>query len=59
MELIYDISEYLGVPNEHVNIDKVHLNNVWFSTAAGAKFTCKTIRGGKRLKKNSIRLDID
>ena len=57
MELIYEIAEYLNVPNEFISIDKVVGVHVWFSTTSGAQYSCKTVRGGKHLKKNSIRHD--
>lgn len=55
MELIYEIAEYLDVPNEFLSIDSIVGDIVWFSTKAGARYTCKTVRAGKHLKKNSIR----
>lgn len=57
MELIYEIAEYLDLPNEFISIESVFGNIVWFHTTAGARYTCKTVRGGKHLKKNSIRHD--
>ena len=57
MELIYEIAEYLDVPNEFISIDMVVGTNVWFSTKAGARYSCSTVRGGKHLKNNSIRHD--
>jgi hypothetical protein len=57
MELIYEIAEYLNVPNEFIMIDMVVGANVWFSTTTGAQYSCATVRGGKHLKKNSIRHD--
>lgn len=57
MELIYAIADYFGVPNEFITINSVKGDIVWFSTKAGAQYTCKTVRGGKYLKKNSIRGD--
>jgi len=56
MELIFAIADYLEIPNEFVFIDKVCGNVVWFHTAPGAQYTCKTVRG-KFLKKNSVRAD--
>ena len=55
MELIYEIAEYLDIPNEFITIDKVIGSDVWFSTTAGAQYSCSTVRGGKHLKKNSVR----
>lgn len=55
MELIFAIADYLNIPNEFVSIDKVIGNYCWFSTKAGAQYSCKTVRNGKYLKKNSIR----
>jgi hypothetical protein len=55
MDLIYEIAEYFDIPNEFITIDSVIGNIAWFSLKAGAQYTCKTTRGGKRLKKNSIR----
>lgn len=57
MELIYEIAEYFGIPNEFIFIDSASGDVVWFRTKAGARYTCKTIRHGKHLKKNSIRND--
>ena len=57
MELIFAIADYLEIPNEFVFIDRVGDNIVWFHTSAGAAYTCLTVRGGKFLKKNSIRVD--
>lgn len=56
MELIYDLAEYLDIPNEFITIDGVFGDLVWFSTTAGARYTCTTVRNGKRLKKHSIRV---
>lgn len=56
MELIYAIAEYLGIPNEFITIDRAVGSSVWFSTKAGAKYSCSTVRNGKYLKKNSIRV---
>ena len=60
MELIFAIADYLDIPNEFVFIDKVSGDLVWFHLSTGRSlywqhFTCKTVRGGKFLKKNSIR----
>jgi hypothetical protein len=57
MELIYSIAEYLQIPNEFITIDKVYDDIAWFSTKQGSKYSCKTVRNGKFLKKNSIRID--
>ena len=56
MELIFAIADVLNRPNEFVFIDKVCGNLIWFHTAPGAQYTCKTARG-KFLKKNSVRVD--
>lgn len=56
MELIYEIAEYMNIPNEFITINKVIGNIAWFSTKAGAQYSCSTVRDGKHLKKNSIRL---
>lgn len=60
MELIHAIAEYLEVPNERVNIQKVIGEYVWFEILNGGnnpQYSCRTVRGGKYLKKNSIRID--
>lgn len=57
MELYYEIADYLNIPNEFITINKVSGSLVWFSTKAGAHYSCKTVRNGKHLKKNSIRID--
>jgi hypothetical protein len=57
MILIYEIAEYLNIPNEFISIDLVVGNIAWFSTTSGARYSCTTVRGGKHLKKNSIRHD--
>lgn len=58
MELIYAIAQELNIPNECIKINQVIDDIVWFSVSStGAKYSCKTIRGGKYLKKNSIRID--
>ena len=57
MGLLYEIAEYLDIPNEFITIDKAIGVNVWFHTKAGAKYSCSTVRNGKHLKKNSIRID--
>ena len=56
MELIYAIAEYLDIPNEHITINNAAGSLIWFSTKHGSQYTCQTVRGGKFLKKNSIRL---
>ena len=55
MELIYEIAEYLDMPNEFIKIDMVVGNCVFFSTKYGAKYSCTSVRNGKHLKKNSVR----
>lgn len=55
MEMIYAIADYFDIPNEFISIEVVIGNNVWFRTKAGARYSCSTVRGGKHLKKNSIR----
>jgi len=55
MDLIFDIAEYLDIPNEYIKIDMVIGNMVWFSTKTGKQYTATSIRNGKRLKKDSIR----
>lgn len=57
MEIIYAIAEYFDVPNEEIIINKAVGNSIWFSTKAGARYSATTVRGGKFLKKNSIRID--
>jgi hypothetical protein len=57
MELIYEIAEYLNIPNEFIFIDEVSGGYAYFHIKDGARYTCKTIRNGKHLKKNSIRID--
>ena len=57
MEIIYAIAKYLNIPNEFVTINKAVGNCIWFSTKAGAKYSATTVRGGKFLKKHSIRID--
>ena len=57
MELIYAIAQEMNVPNEFINIDKVIGDFAWFSTKAGGRYSCRTVRNGKYLKKNSIRVD--
>lgn len=59
MELIYAIANELNIPNEFINIDRVSSNVVWFSLKSGARYTCKTVRNGKYLKKHSIRADFN
>ena len=59
MELIYEIAESLNIPNELISINVIDGDYVWFSTEAGSRFFCKTVRNGKHLKKNSIRHDFD
>ena len=56
MELICAIAEYLDVPNEFVTIDKV-VGDCCFFSVRGAGYNCFTVRGGKFLKKNSVRKD--
>jgi hypothetical protein len=56
MELIHAIAEYFDLPNEIIIIDKALGNIAWFRIN-GAEYSCKTVRNGKYLKKNSIRLD--
>jgi len=55
MELIYAIAEYFNIPNEYVTIEQQQGDVVYFRLSAGAGYSCKTVRGGKYLKKNSIR----
>lgn len=57
MKLIYAIADYLGIPNEFIFIDKVSDDCVWFHTKAGANYSCRTVRNGKYLKNNSVRID--
>ena len=57
MELIFQIADYLDIPNEFVFIDKVIGVTVWFHVSTGAAYTCDTVRCGKFLKKNSIRVN--
>ena len=59
MELIYAIAEYLEVPNEYIKIDSVIDGLAFFHDTRSplVKYSCKTIRSGKYLKKNSIRRD--
>ena len=57
MELIFAIADYLEIPNELVFIDKVSGDLVWFHISSGASYTCKTVRCGKWLKKNSVRVE--
>jgi hypothetical protein len=59
MELIYAIADNLGIPNEFIIMDKVDAkgNCAWFHTKAGARYSCRTVRNGKFLKKNSVRID--
>ena len=57
MGLIFAIADYFEIPNEFVFIDKVGGDIVWFHIAAGASYTCRTVRSGKFLKKNSIRVN--
>jgi len=59
MELIYAIAIDLGIPNEFIIMDKVdeQSNCAWFHTKAGARYSCRTVRNGKFLKKNSVRID--
>ncbi|MBP8274344.1 MAG: hypothetical protein KAY59_07910 [Acidobacteria bacterium] len=57
MELIYELAAYLDIPNELISIEKVCDNIVWFRTTTGARYTCLTVRNGRRLKKNSVRPD--
>ena len=56
MELLYAIADYLEVPNEFVVIDSVSDDLVWFHVKS-MRYTCKTTRNGKFLKKHSIRRD--
>lgn len=56
MELLYAIGEYLGVPQEWINITRVDGAYVWFNVRCQASYTCKISRG-KYLAKNSIRVD--
>jgi hypothetical protein len=55
MELIYAIAEYFKVPNEWITITQASDNLAWFRLN-GVLYSCKTVRKGKYLKKNSIRL---
>jgi hypothetical protein len=61
MELIYDIATALGVANEFVTIDRVSDNLAFIRVVEGkgvaTHWTCKTIRSGKRMAKNSLRTD--
>lgn len=57
MELINALAEYFKLSNADIIVDTAQGNVVWFHTKAGARYTCKTVRGGKFLKKNSIRID--
>lgn len=57
MELIYEIAQYFNIPNEYIKINRVSGNIVWFSLSSGAKYSCRTVRNGNHLKKNSIRID--
>lgn len=57
MELIYAIADYLGIPNEFIFIDKAVDDCIWFHTKAGARYSARTVRSGKYLKKNSVRPD--
>ena len=60
MELIYAIAIDLGMPNERIVMDKVDEagNCAWFHLTSGTRFSCRTTRNGKFLKKHSVRLDL-
>ena len=57
MELIFAIADKLDIPNEFVFIDRIIEDIVWLHTKSGACYTCKTVRGGKYMKANSLRPD--
>lgn len=56
MELIYEIADFLNVPNERIEINSV-VGNIVFFSVFGSRYTCKTWKNGKHLKKNSIVVD--
>jgi len=53
----YAIADELGIANELIDVQQVYGDTIWFSIPGGAGFTCRTVRNGTRLKKNSIRKD--
>jgi len=55
MEIIYAIAEAINIPNEFIIIEKIIDDCIWFRTTAGAQYSARTVRNGRRLKKNSIR----
>ena len=57
VELIYAIAEDLDVPNEWITVDSYNDGIIWFSVKGQIHYTCRTVRNGKYLKKNSIRVD--
>ena len=57
MEVYYAIGEDLNIPQEFIFITKEIGDCIWFHTKAGAQYSARTMRGGKYLKKNSIRVD--
>lgn len=58
MELLYAIAEVLDIPNEWIIIDRVIDDMAWFhNVKSGAAYSCRTVRGGKFLKRHSIRYE--
>lgn len=50
MELYYAIADVLGVPQEWIVIDKVVGDCCYFRIGSN-NYNCRTVRGGKYLKK--------
>lgn len=61
MQLIHDIADAIGVANEFVTIDRIVGTLAFIRVAPGkgvaTHWTCKTIRGGSRMAKHSMRID--
>jgi hypothetical protein len=58
MDLLDDIAKDLGIPRESIEIRKTHDTIIWFVVGGQQHWVARTVHGGKRLKKNSIRKDM-